>query len=531
MKSHAFCLCPVATLILQLTLAIGAQAASPPPDLDALVGRARREFDVPGIAIAIVKEGEPSVVKGYGVRRMNEPHPVDGETQFNIASNSKAFTVAALGLLADEGKLGWDDPVTKHLPGFQMYDAWVTREITVRDLLAHRSGLGLGAGDLLTYPLTTFTTEEIIFRQRFIKPATGFRSGYAYDNCLYVVAGQVVEAVSGKTWNEFVRRQLFAPLDMKHSSIGRDALTNVVNKAISHVASDGRLLTVDYMNTLNDAAAGGINSCAADMAKWTAALLADAENRGTNGRVKRILSGEMLSQMWSAQTPIPVRDPGLGPAAAKAKFAAYGLGFFLRDYRGLKVVWHSGGMPGQVSRVALVPELKLGVVLLSNKEPNKGLEALTYHILDHYLNAPVTDWIGAFRRAAEEEQAKADATVEALGEKRAKDSNPSLPLVNYAGAYVDSWYGEVTLTLENERLVLRFSRTPALVGDLEHWQHDSFVVRWRDRRLNADAFVYFALNPDGAIDAMKMKAVSPLTDFSFDFHDLDFKPSARRDKQ
>ncbi|PWT73020.1 MAG: serine hydrolase [Proteobacteria bacterium] len=516
-------------VILPVLLALvhWTRAAPPPPDLDALAERVRKEFHIPGLAIAIVKDGQRVVEKGYGVRRMNESEAVDVRTLFNIASNTKAFTAAALSLLVEEGRLHWDDPVTKHLPGFQMHDAWVTREMTVRDLLTHRSGLGLGAGDLLFWPPTTFTREEIVFRQRFIKAATSFRSHYAYDNCLYIVAGQIVQAASGKTWDEFVRERLLQPLRMTNSSINRDPLASVMNKAASHVEVGERLEIVDYANAENLGPAGGINSCAADMASWVLALLGAGEKRDGGSTAKRILNRRRVQEMWSSQTPIPVEDPGPKRAAAKPNFAAYGLGFALRDYRGHKLVWHSGGLPGQISRVTLAPDLRLGIVLLSNKEPNQGLEALTYHILDFYLQAADTDWIGAYRKAADEKQTKAAETMTVLNEKRAKDTKPSLPLDKYAGSYLDAWYGEVTIRLEDGKLVLHFTRTPALAGELEHWQHDSFVAHWRDRSLQADAFVYFALKPDGTIDSMKMAAVSPLTDFSFDFQDLNFMPAAK----
>ncbi|MCX6891106.1 MAG: serine hydrolase [Verrucomicrobia bacterium] len=259
------------------TIVCHAMAASLPGDVDALAERTRREFNIPGISVAIVKAGQAVVVKGYGVRQAGESAPVDSETLFNIGSNTKAFTVAALAALVEEGRLDWDDPVTRHLPGFQMYDAWVTREMTVRDLLSHRSSLGLGAGDLLWWPETGFSREEIVARQRFIKPATSFRSRFAYENCLYIVAGQLVQAIAGKTWEDVVRERLLAPLGMKHSSLGREALTGVGNKALPHVQAGQQLKTVAFGNHSNFAPAGGINSCAADMARWVTALLEAAK--------------------------------------------------------------------------------------------------------------------------------------------------------------------------------------------------------------------------------------------------------------
>jgi CubicO group peptidase (beta-lactamase class C family) len=495
-----------------------------PPDIDAYVARALKEFEVPGLAIAVVKDGKATLAKGYGVRRLGEPALVDEQTLFGIASNTKAFTAAALAILVDEGKISWDDPVIKHLPGFQMYDPYVTREMTIRDLLTHRSGLGLGAGDLLFFPPTTFTREEIVERLRYIKPASSFRSKYAYDNVLYLVAGQVVAAVSGKSWDDFIKQRIFAPLGMTASNTSVKDLRPGGNFVSPHQKVDGRLQAVPYMNLDNTAPAGSINSNVADMAKWVIAQLDEgAIKSGQNGD-RRLFSQRQSREMWLAQTPIPSGNPPPQLSALRSNFTAYGLGWGLNDYRGYKVVSHSGGLLGMVSRVRLIPDLKLGIVVLTNQEAGGAMEAIAYHIIDHYMKAPATDWIGGFRSLTEQRLAQAKEVEKKQGAARNADSKPSLPLAKYAGRYNDAWYGEATIALEEGKLVLRFSRTPGLVGDLEHWQYDSFVARWRDRSLNADAFVSFALKPDGAIEQMKMVPVSPLTDFSFDFQDLLFTP-------
>ncbi|HKQ74606.1 MAG TPA: serine hydrolase [Blastocatellia bacterium] len=523
----AFC------LILSAS-AQGLAQTSPPPDLDAYVERALKEFEVPGLAIAVVKDGKVVLTKGYGVRRLGEAAPVDERTLFGIASNTKAFTAAALAILADEGKISWDDPVTKHLPGFQMYDPYVTREMTIRDLLTHRSGLGLGAGDLLFFPTTTFTREEIVERLRFIKPASSFRSRYAYDNVLYLVAGQVVAAVSGKSWDDFIKERIFAPLGMTSSNTSVKDLRPGGNFVSPHQKVEGRLQPVPYMNLDNTAPAGAINSNVEEMAKWVIAQLDQGaihsgpngggqDGGGQNGN-RRLFSQRQSREMWLAQTPIPAGNLPPQLSALRSNFTAYGLGWVLNDYRGVKVVSHSGGLAGMVSRVRLIPDLKLGIVILTNQEAGGAMEAISYHIIDHYLKAPATEWISAFRSFAEQQLAQAKAVEKMQSAARKADSKPSLPLEKYAGRYNDAWYGEVKIALEEGKLVLRFSRTPGLVGDLEHWQYDSFVARWRDRSLNADAFVSFALKPNGAIDQMKMVPVSPLTDFSFDFQDLLFTP-------
>jgi hypothetical protein len=407
-----------------------------------------------------------------------------------------------------------------------MYDPYVTREMTVRDLLTHRSGLGLGAGDLMFFPPTTFTREEIVSRLRYIKPATSFRSKYAYDNVLYLVAGQVVAAVSGKSWDDFIKERIFAPLGMTASNTSVKDLRPGGDFVSPHQKVEGRLQPVPYMNIDNTAPAGAINSNVAEMAKWVIVQLDEgAIHSGQNGGDRRLFSQRQSREMWSAQTPIAVGDPPPQLSALRANFSAYGLGWGLSDYRGHKVVSHSGGLAGMVSRVRMIPDLKLGIVVLTNQEAGGAMEAISYHIIDQYLNSPATDWISAFRSMAEQQSARAKEVEKNQSAARNAESKPTLPPAKYAGRYRDAWYGDVTIALEEGKLVLRFSRTPGLVGDLEHWQYDTFVARWRDRALNADAFVTFALRPDGGIDQMKMVPVSPLTDFSFDFQDLLFTPA------
>ncbi|HKO97457.1 MAG TPA: serine hydrolase [Pyrinomonadaceae bacterium] len=495
-----------------------------PPDMDAYVGRVLKEFDVPGISVAIVKDGKVVMTKGYGVRKTGEPTPVNEHTLFGIASNTKAFTAAALAMLVDEGKLAWDDPVTKYLPNFQMYDAYVTRELTIRDLLTHRSGLGLGAGDLMFWPNTTFTREEIMHRIRYLKPASGFRSRYAYDNVLYLVAGQIVPVVTGKSWDDFIKERIFEPLEMTESNVTIKALKPGMNVVSPHTEIENRVTPIPFNDLDNGAPAGAINSNAVDMAKWVVVQLDRGLVRASKDGKQRLFSERQSRAMWAVTTPLTVNDPPAELAALKANYAGYGLGWSLGDYRGRKTVSHTGGLAGMVSRVMLIPEINAGVVVLTNQEQGGAFNSVALHVMDYYLNAPETDWTKAFRTVAERGVAQAKATEQAQRLTRNDNSKPSLPLDKYAGKYRDVWYGDVSIALEEGKPVLRLAKTPGMVGDLEHWQYDTFIARWRDRSLHADAYVYFALKPDGSIDNMKMLAVSPLTDFSFDFHDLYFLP-------
>ena len=485
-----------------------------------VVERARKEFEVPGIAVAIVKDGNVVLAKGYGVRKLGEPAPVTAHSLFRIASNTKAFTAAALAMLVDEGKLRWDDAVIEHMPGFQMYDPYVTRELSVRDLLVHRSGLGLGAGDLMFFPPSDLSREEIIQRLRFVKPATSFRSRYAYDNLLYLVAGQLIPAVIGKSWDDFVKERIFIPLGMTSTNASTQALKAASDVAIPHSKAGGKLEALPHEDVDNNAPAGAINSCVADLAKWVTIQL----NHGDMGS-SRLFSEAQSKEMWSAQTIIPIDAPGaLG--ALSPNFSAYGLGWRLNDYRGKKIVSHTGGLAGYVSRVTMVPDLKLGVVVLTNQEADGAFQAVTYTILDHYLGAPEIDWVAPFLAQAGQGETGATETVKQAAAKRNANSRPTLPLAGYAGRYRDAWYGDVAIEEHGGKLTISFTHTRQLTGDLEHWQYDTFVARWRDRSLAADAYVTFSLKPDGSVDEVKMAPVSPATDFSFDFQDLLLKPVA-----
>jgi CubicO group peptidase (beta-lactamase class C family) len=503
-----------------LTASLAAQA---PPDLDAYVARAMQTFEVPGLAVSVVKDGKVIVAKGYGVRKLGDPAPVDPQTLFGIASNTKVVTAAALGLLVEEGRLEWDAPVIKYLPWFQMWDPYVTRELSIRDLLVHRSGLGLGAGDLLWWPSSTYDRREIARRLRFIRPATSFRSAYAYDNVLYLVAGEVIEAVGGRSWEDFVAERILKRAGMATSNVRHSDALKGGNVATPHAPIDGRVRPIRPFDSDNTNPAGGINSNAEDMARWMNVLL--AHGRLPDGT--RLFSEATWQQLTTIVTPLPAGTPPPELAATRANFRGYALGLGVADYRGRKMLMHTGGLPGYVSRVMLIPELQLGIAVLTNQESGEAFDSIAYRVADHVLGAPQTDWIAAYQAVRARQQAAfAEAERKAVTSRDAA-SKPSLPLARYAGTYTDEWYGDIAVEEKNGTLVLRFTRTPALVGDLEHWQHDTFIARWHDRELRADAYVTFALNPDGTIDQARMQAVSPATDFSFDFHDLLLRPKRK----
>jgi CubicO group peptidase (beta-lactamase class C family) len=519
--AHAFRHALRLVLVTAVVRPAVAQQGQLPKNLDALVTRVMRQFAVPGLALAVVKDGKIVVAKGYGVRKLGSPAPVDANTLFGIASNTKLFTATALAMLVEEGLLEWDAPVVTYLPAFAMYDPWVTRQITIRDLLVHRSGLGLGAGDLLWWPSSSYTRKEIANRLRFIAPATSFRSAYAYDNVLYLVAGEVIEAVSGLSWEQFVQTRILARLGMSGTRIlGPPMVPENGNVATPHARVDGIVRPVTPFAKENINPAGGINASVDDMAKWLIVQL----DSGRLGDGARLFSPRSARELWTTVVPRPgiVPPPELPPL--RSSFDGYALGLNVRDYRGEKLVLHTGGLPGYVSRVAFLPDRKLGVVVLTNMESGAAFDAIAWTIIDSYLGAPPFDWLAGYvaleqRRAAETAEAEHQTAAQ-----RDSTSRPSLPPARYAGTYHDAWYGDVTIALENAGLVIRFGHTPSLVGDLTHWQYDTFVARWRNHELRADAFVTFTLDPAGGIAEARMQAVSPATDFSFDFQDLLLKP-------
>jgi CubicO group peptidase (beta-lactamase class C family) len=509
------------TLIILPAIFIKAQTPSIPPDLDSYVASSMKTFNVPGMAIAIVKDNKILLAKGYGVRKLGESTPVDEFTQFAIGSNTKAFTTAALATLADQGKLAWDDPVYQHLPGFVMYDPYVSHEMTIRDLLTHRSGMGLGEGDLLFWPQSTYTRDEIVYKLRFMKPHSSFRSHYAYDNLLYMTAGQIIPAVTGISWDDYIRQHIFTPLGMNHSVVTNKDFKPGDDYSAPHSVVDGKLQPIPLEDLDNVGPAGSINSCAADMAKWVQVQLNHGKFADHDGR---LFTEQRSKEMWTPQTILPTGDPSAPLAALKANFADYALGWFLRDYRGRKLVGHTGGVAGFVSQVMLVPEENLGVVILTNAEEDAAFESILYEVLDYYLHIPPTDWVAAYKTVRDKQEKDAGDAMKEAESNRNANSKSSLPLEKYAGTYNDAWYGPITIKFENEGLVITFDHTPAMIGDLQHWQYDTFKAHWRDRKIE-DAFITFSLNADGSIDSAKMAAVSPLADFSFDYQDLLLKPS------
>jgi len=494
------------------------------PALDETVDRTLKTFDVPGIAVGVVKDGKLIFAKGYGVRKLGESAPVTADTMFGIASHTKAFTAAALAILVDEGKLKWDDRVVDHLRDFQLDDPYVTRELTIRDLLCHRCGLGLGAGDLMFFPPTEISREEIVKRLRYVKPESSFRSKYAYNNNMYLVAGRVIETISGKSWDDFITERIFKKLGMNMSNTSVKKFNPGDDVAYPHAKENDKLIPLNFSPLDNNAPAGAINSSVNDVSKWVIAQL----NGGKINDKDRLFSAAQAKEMWTGATIVPISSAADAMGAAKPSFQEYALGWLVSDYRGHKLVWHTGGLAGMVTRITLVPGSKLGLIVLTNQETGFAFNSVTYALLDEHLGVKEkTDWVKLFNDVRTKREKDADKKVSGEAEKRNKNSKPSLPLKSYAGRWRDAWYGDILIEEKDGKLTINFTHSPDLVGVLEHFQYDTFIAKWNKRSLLADAYITFTLKADGSLDSAKMAAISPLTDFSYDFHDLLLRPAPK----
>jgi CubicO group peptidase (beta-lactamase class C family) len=517
--------------LIAVALACPALAA-PPANFDQRVEELRRGSETPGMAIAIVEQGKTVLVKGYGVRKLGGGEPVDADTIFMTGSTGKAVTVAALATLVDAGKLKWDEKVVDRLPGFQMYDSWVTREMTVKDLLTHRSGLGLGAGDLLFVPRSNRTRAEIVERLRYIKPATSFRSGYAYDNILYTIAGALIEAVSGQTYEDYLRQHVYKPAGLLTATSDEPTRLATVNRAYPHgrvggpVRGLGPLQILDETDQLGRAStpAGLLAMSANDLAKWLTIQL----SHGKTADGRRLFSEAASEAMWNPETIEPIGPVPPGFEATKPMFKAYALGWEVSEYGRAKIISHSGGVFGFITMVVLIPEKDVGFAITMNAEEGAVRRGLTYELIDHYLGRPHVDWVSKYKALLNTMLTNAKAAVEA---KKAGPAGigPSLPLDRYAGRYVDPWYGRITVARADKGLTINFNETPRMSGPLEHFQYDSFVARFGDKGIEP-AYVTFGLNAEGKVERVSLAPVSPTADFSFDYKDLDFRPVAAAGK-
>lgn len=501
-----------AITLVPLAWAIPAVAQDPVVEqLDRYISVAQQTWPVPGMAMAIVKDGEVVLARGYGVLSLDDPTPVDEHTLFAIASNSKAFTSAALAVLVDEGKLSWDDRVIEYLPYLQLYDEYVTADIRIHDLLSHRSGYGTYSGDLLWY-LTDYSAEEVLRRIRYLAPTGDFRASYRYSNLMFIAAGEVIAAVSGQSWAEFVQQRILDPLAMSRTLTSASQLAGKDNVAQPHGLVNGRTEQFRWRSWDAAAAAAGIVSSVHDMTAWLQLQL----DRGVV-ETDTVFSPERSREMWTPYNSFRVSS-GSESRWPSVHFRGYGLGWSLMDYRGRKVASHGGAFDGMYSRVALVPEENLGIVILTNSMTWIST-ALTYQILDAYLGGDGFDWSVDYLPRFAEYRAEFESRQRRAEENRVVGTAPSVPLQDYAGTYGGDLYGDATVTVADGHLVVQFQPAAELVGDLRHLHHDTFIVEWRNRfPWFGRGTVQFIL--DAAGQPVEMKVDVPNDDFWF--NELEF---------
>jgi CubicO group peptidase (beta-lactamase class C family) len=490
------------TALLAVALVLPASAAraaaqkpnDPARQLDAYTAQAVKDWGAVGLAIAVVKDGQLVFAKGYGVRELGKPEAVDTSTLFAIGSTTKAMTAASIGMLVDEGKIRWDDPVTNYLPGFQLRDPWATRELTVRDLLTHRAGLP--NVDFLWYG-TSNTTAEILRRVRFVDLAYSPRSSFIYQNVMYAAAGQVIAAVSGMPWDEFVRTRIFTPLHMDRTVPLLARAATAPNVARPHDLVDDTMRVITNASVDAVASAGSVWSSVADMSKWMRFML-------DSGRVdgRALLKPATFAELLKPQTMVTPAEFYPTARLTHPHWTTYALGWFQQDYNGRAVSFHTGSIDGMVAIIGLIPDERLGVYVLANADHVELRHALMLETFDLWgpTQPRPRDWSTELRTMYGNMRTQGVAAGKAAEAKRITGTKPSLALARYVGVYADSLYGDATVRSAGENLRLRVG---TLEGTLEHWQYDTFRVRW-DQRWQGTQLVTFVLGPDGAPARLEM---------------------------
>ncbi len=493
-----------------------------PPKLDTYINNVINSLNVPGVAVAIVKDGKVLLSKGYGVKRLGTTEKVDDQTLFLIASNSKAFTATSLALLVEDGKIGWNDKVVKHLPWFKMSDPYVTQHITVRDLLVHHSGLPAYGGDIMLFPPATYSRKEILEKLPQIPLKYDFRTTYAYDNILYVAAGELVSTVSGMSWEEFVQERIFKKVGMKESIARYTELRNKNNFSFGHARSYNDIRIVESFRETNigDAGnpAGGIVSNASDMANWLITQL----DSGRTPIKEKVLSPAATVDLWKIIRPMPISKVDSLIAPSQSDFWGYASGFRSYNYGKYKIIGHGGALSGFVSQIAMVPELKLGVVVLTNQASTAAYWSIIYHVLDYYMGNPAFDWLTGYKRIQDSAVARALARKKDLTIPKTGDDKPLLPLSGYTGSFMEPLLGRATIRQEKEGLVLRFDNMEHYVADLRYFQYNNFIASFRNMGIPTEAYVSYGLKADGSIERVSIEVKDPAS--RLDFSEMELKP-------
>jgi CubicO group peptidase (beta-lactamase class C family) len=492
--------------------------------VDAAFDDTFQRYGLPGLAVGIVVDGEVVYVRTGGELAAGSGQAVDADTLFKVASNTKSMTTALLARLVDQGRLQWDDPVVKYLPDFRMHDGWVTREMQVRDLLIHNSGLGAGAGDLMLWPEPNlFTRGDVIRGLRYLKPVYSFRSRYAYDNSLYIVAGEVAAAAGGAPYDVLVRREVFEPLGMRRCQAGewrRDAVGNV---AQAHMRSDGRNVVIraddEVIPDVPMMAAGGVRCSLSDMLAWVRTWLQpEGDIVAVDG--SRWLSRRQREELWKTHMPMPLSRQMR--EWDRSHFSAYGYGWRLTDVDGTWKVSHTGTLAGMYSAVVLLPEKKTGFVLMANGEAGEARTVLSQVLVKSFTDpdnidgntvAHYAEWLARERGMP----ATAEATHDPVPRQPVSASEMGADL----GRYLDPWFGEIRICPAGEGVRFHSLKSPKLDGDVMR-AGGRLLVDWRDEDVDVDAWLDFS-DAAGGTRRLRMAKTDPDADFSYDYEDLDFE--------
>lgn len=460
-------------------------------ELDAYFSKAQKDWGIPGMAVGVIKDGQIVLAKGYGVLEEGKDQAVDGNTLFAIASNTKAFISASLAQLVDEGKLHWDDPVIHHLPYFRMYDDYVTQHTTVRDLLCHRAGLGTYSGDVIWYK-SDYNGEDVAKRVDEVPQAYDFRGGYGYSNLMFITAGEVIQAVSGKPWNVYAAEHFFAPLGMDRTITSTNDLEKMGNAATPHKPMNGKNHPIAWTNWDNMGAAGGIISSVNDMLKWI--QLHIDQGKTDNGQ---LFSRDRQIDFWTPHNSYRLSEGARNTYPAR-NFSGYGLGWGIFDYGGRMVANHGGGYDGMYSKVAIMPQEKLGFVILTNSM--KGISnPMMYYTFDRYLDRAMRDWSQEGISNQERSEQRHQARLQAIRDKRVSGTQADLALNKYTGTYRCEMYGDIEVGLNNDKLSLDFKPAPLLAATLEHWHYNTFEIKWEEEHAWFDfGTLQFVLDNNGA---------------------------------
>ena len=486
--------------------------------LDKLIKETLTTFDVPGISVGIFKDGNVVYAKGHGVRSLTTKKNMNDNTLVGIASNSKGFTCFALAIMVDAGKLNWDDKVRQHIPEFQLHDPWVTENFTIRDLVTHRSGMGLGAGDLMFFPEgSDFDVNDVINNVKYLEPESSFRSKFAYNNNMFIIAGEVLKRVSGLSWEDFIETKILKPVGMTSSKASYNRVTDKSNIIDAHTMAEGKVIQIphDWSELANPA--GGIMSNVTDMLTWAEFLMNDAVTKDG----ERLLSKKQFHELWQLQTPLNVYPND----SYNSNFKGYGLGWFLTDVKGgHKQVYHTGGLLGTVTQFTMIPDLDLGIVVLTNQMNGMAFNTITNTIKDAYLGYENRNWLKTYGDRNADYIKHNDSIKAAVFNKveKAKTNLTTPDPKQIVGTYTDDWFGDVIISYDAKKgYTIKSQRSSRLFGELLPYNATTFVVKWNDRSYDADVYVQFTFNEKEEAVSATMKYIAPITDFSFDFHDLE----------